>query len=349
MVLRSPSMPIHQRSFPRSIIMNNPAVERFLLQAISRVRSGVPIGFHLLLPVSIGYVSRNIPGVIVTEALNQVRTAIANRLSFRWLLLDPVQSCRLAMVEESFVPFDTNVDAHFGRLTQALEALRVDGIVTRNDRLVRAVAVVAEAFGFPTSPAAAFETATNKYATRLSEIERGLCVSGPSDLQEKLHPSNGNEPIRLQYPLVVKPCEGDRSHYLSKDGEILFCEVSDDFPSDADSPGATIADTFQETAFAHPSRLTSSEQDLLRQALLGRILHMGFRSGVFHVEARVRYSVMKYVEENGTLDLHYNMTRDEKQGPKPRTLVSNPNSSSQFRKSSLVSSASTFSVVSLCS
>ncbi|KAA8642567.1 uncharacterized protein ATNIH1004_011512 [Aspergillus tanneri] len=122
MVLRSPSMPIHQRSFPRSIIMNNPAVERFLLQAISRVRSGVPIGFHLLLPVSIGYVvrhhrasyaglrlgtggaigiiqSRNIPGVIVTEALNQVRTAIANRLSFRWLLLDPVQSCRLAMVE----------------------------------------------------------------------------------------------------------------------------------------------------------------------------------------------------------------------------------------------------------
>ncbi|KAA8642568.1 uncharacterized protein ATNIH1004_011513 [Aspergillus tanneri] len=121
-----------------------------------------------------------------------------------------------------------------------------------------------------------------------------------------------------QKPLPVQGIHRDAEFKaVEKDGEILFCEVSDDFPSDADSPGATIADTFQETAFAHPSRLTSSEQDLLRQALLGRILHMGFRSGVFHVEARVRYSVMKYVEENGTLDLHYNMTRDEKQGPKP--------------------------------
>ncbi|KAB8068855.1 hypothetical protein BDV29DRAFT_162014 [Aspergillus leporis] len=466
-VLRSTSVPIHQRSTPRSII-NNPALERFILQAIRHVKSGSLIGFQLILPASIGYMARsdiiefrmqgcdwvtaaaglrqprqkvspwtestnggdriclgkilagaigimqarNVPGVPVTEALNQVRMAIINRLSFRWLLPDPVQPRRLAMVEvrpdhkfieaihglgiqlivldqpghwlepddgpyahlrEAFVPFDTNVDARFGeRLTRALKALHVNGVVTRNDRLVTAVARVAEAFGFPTSPAAAFEKATNKYATRLSEIERGfsLCVSGPSDLQEKLHPSDGNEQIRLQYPLVVKPCEGDGSHCVSKvstetqlfqavqkvgrriirhegtvpvasdvliepyidgpevdvnfalwDGEILFYDVSDDFPSDADSPGATVADTFQETAFAHPSQLPPSEQGLLRRALLDHILNMGFRSGVFHVEARIRYSAMKYVEDNGIVDLQYDVTRDKKQEPKPSVFL----------------------------
>jgi hypothetical protein len=71
-----------------------------------------------------------------------------------------------AHLREAFVPFDANVDAHFGdRLTRALEALRVDGVITRNNRVVTAVAGVAEAFGLPTSPAAAVGKTTNKYAT----------------------------------------------------------------------------------------------------------------------------------------------------------------------------------------
>lgn len=467
MVLRNPSAPIHEQSIPGPIVMNNPALERFIVQAASHAEYGVPLGFQLLLPVYVGHVARSdiiefrmqgcdwvaavaglmqprqkvlpwtqgtnggdiclekvltgaigviqardVPGVDVTEALNQVRRAVIERLSFRWILPNPVPPRRLAMVEvrqdyksvgaisglgiqlivldrpghwlelddgpyahlrEAFVPFDTNVDASFAdRLMRALEPLRVDGVVTRNDRLVTAVAGVAETLGLPTSPAAAFEKATNKYATRLSEIDRGfaLCVSGPSELREKLHPSDGNQPVNLQYPLVVKPCEGDGSHCVSKvftetelfqavekvgrriirhergvpvpsdvliepyvdgpevdvnfvlwDGEILFSEVSDDFPSDADSPGATSSDTFQETAFVHPSRLPPSEQDLLRQALLDRILHMGFRSGVFHVEARVRNSAMKYARENGIVDLRYDATSDEQRQPKPSVFL----------------------------
>ncbi|GFF59718.1 predicted protein [Aspergillus udagawae] len=176
-------------------------------------------------------------------------------------------------------------DASFAdRLTRALKALRVDGVVTRNDMLVTAVARVVE-----------ISNGTQQHLRR-PRIR-------PSDLQEKLHPSDGNKPLRLQYPLVVKPCEGNRSHCVSKhegtvlvasdvlikpyidgsevavnfvlwNGEILFCEVSDDFPSNADSPGATSSDTFQETAFVHPSRLAPSEQNLLRKALLDRILHI---------------------------------------------------------------------------
>ncbi|KAL5361378.1 hypothetical protein BJX96DRAFT_185268 [Aspergillus floccosus] len=422
-------------------------VKWFMLQAISRAKCDIPLGFQLLLSVSVGYVARSdiiesrmqgchwvaaaaglmqprqkvlpwtqetnggdkfslgkvLTGAIAVIQARDVRRAIIDRLSFRWLLPNPVPPRRLAMVEvrqdyksieaiyglgiqlivldrpghwlepdngpyahlrEAFVPFDTNVDASFAdRLTRILEPLRVDGVVTRNDRLVTAVAGVVETLGLPTSPAAAFEKATNKYATRLSEIDRGfaLCVSGPSDLQEKLHPSDGNQLAHLQYPLVVKPCEGDGSHCVSKavekvgrriirheggvpvpsdvliepyidgpevdvnfvlwDGGILFSEVSDDFPSDADSPGATSSDTFQETAFVHPSRLPPSEQNLLRQALLDRILHMGFRSGVFHVEARVRNSAMKYAQENGIVDLQYNATRDDQRQPKPSVFL----------------------------
>ncbi|KAB8068094.1 hypothetical protein BDV29DRAFT_162709 [Aspergillus leporis] len=173
--------------------------------------------------------ARNVPGVSVREALNQVRMAIGNRLSFRRLLLEPVQPRRLAMVEvrpdhksietiydlgiqlivldqpghwlepddgpyahlrEALVPFDTNIYAHFGdRLTRTLEALRADGVITRNDRMVTAVAGVAQAFGFSTSPAAAFEkprismprdyprsSAASPYAFRGPQISKRSCA-----------------------------------------------------------------------------------------------------------------------------------------------------------------------------
>ncbi|GFF95086.1 carnosine synthase 1 [Aspergillus udagawae] len=171
---------------------------------------------------------------------------------------------------------------------------------------------------------------------QLSKIKGSftLYISGPSDLQEKFTPirwkqatsppvSAGGETMRGQRkPLchegtvlvasdvLIKPyIDGSEVavNFVLWNGEILFCEVSDDFPSNADSPGATSSDTFQETAFVHPSRLAPSEQNLLRKALLDRILHM--------------YSAMKYVEENGILDLQYNVTRDEQQRPKPSVFL----------------------------
>ncbi|KAM3539825.1 hypothetical protein ARSEF1564_007266 [Beauveria bassiana] len=89
------------------------------------------------------------------------------------------------------------------------------------------------------------------------------------------------------------------------DGELLFCEISDDFPSLADREGATAADDFQETMFVFPSKLPREEQDLLTTYLHQSILDLGFFSGVFHVEARVRDSSMHYVDrpDDGTVDL----------------------------------------------
>jgi hypothetical protein len=56
--------------------------------------------------------ARNVPGVPVREALNQVRMAIGNRLSFRRLLLEHVQPRRLAMVD--FRPDHKSIEAIYG-------------------------------------------------------------------------------------------------------------------------------------------------------------------------------------------------------------------------------------------
>ncbi|KAK2028128.1 hypothetical protein LX32DRAFT_409070 [Colletotrichum zoysiae] len=98
---------------------------------------------------------------------------------------------------------------------------------------------------------------------------------------------------------LVEPYEGGPEvdvNLVLCDGELLFCEISDDFPSAADRDGATMADDFQETMFLYPSKLPQAEQEALRVELHKAVLQLGFTSGVFHVEARVRNSSMRYAE-----------------------------------------------------
>jgi hypothetical protein len=84
--------------------------------------------------------------------------------------------------------------------------------------------------------------------------------------------------VPVAFNILIKSCINKLKidmNFVLWDGEILFCDVSVDFPSDVDSPGVTITDIFQQTAFAHPSRLPPSEQDLLRQVLVDHILNKG--------------------------------------------------------------------------
>ncbi len=87
------------------------------------------------------------------------------------------------------------------------------------------------------------------------------------------------------------------------DGELLFFEISDDFPCLADGTDATIADNFTETLMFLPSRLDADEIEMLRSSLHRSLLQLGFRSGVYHMEARVQNSSMSYKETDGILDL----------------------------------------------
>jgi biotin carboxylase len=87
------------------------------------------------------------------------------------------------------------------------------------------------------------------------------------------------------------------------DGEVISCEISDDFPCDGDAEDANIDAGFQETKVVMPSALPEGERTALRNSLHRSILRQGFRSGVFHCEARVRYSRVQYSIKEGIIDL----------------------------------------------
>lgn len=90
------------------------------------------------------------------------------------------------------------------------------------------------------------------------------------------------------------------------DGEILFCEIEDEFPTSADLPGATAWANFEETKEVIPSALPATEQAAIRERVLDSILRQGFRSGIFHCEARVVNSRVGYSlseEDDGIVDL----------------------------------------------
>ncbi|KAM5446300.1 hypothetical protein MaudCBS49596_006709 [Microsporum audouinii] len=93
------------------------------------------------------------------------------------------------------------------------------------------------------------------------------------------------------------------ANFVLLDGEVLFCEISDELPCQADAMDATYSDNFAETIMLLPSRLDPKETRLIQSSLHQSLLKLGFRSGVFHVEARVQNSSMRYKETDGILDL----------------------------------------------
>ncbi|KAK3906179.1 hypothetical protein C8A05DRAFT_12060 [Staphylotrichum tortipilum] len=147
-------------------------------------------------------------------------------------------------------------------------------------------------------------------------------------------PNNTQPAFNAPFPLIVKPTKGWSSECVSKvsnptdlavavrkatsrhgsaaviepffdgpeidanfillDGEILFFEVADEPPCRADADGASVHDTFSPEALTLPSALPEREQEVVRETLGGLLVKAGFRTGVFHVEARVVGSGCEY-------------------------------------------------------
>ncbi|KAL0933682.1 ATP-grasp superfamily protein [Colletotrichum truncatum] len=82
------------------------------------------------------------------------------------------------------------------------------------------------------------------------------------------------------------------ANFIVLNGDVLFCDVTDDFPCSADLPETegTKAANFMETLMDVPSALPDEEKVMMRNSLAGSIARLGFQSGVFHCEARVRDS-----------------------------------------------------------
>ena len=247
---------------------------------------------------------------------------------------------------EVFIPIDRNPDEGLcGRIVAALENYHkpVDGLVSFFDPLLSSVAAAAVRLGLPTAPVAAYEIATDKHKTgefdghnayRISSLEEALSITGSEEsllsypLIMKPCSGWGSEGVfraetetdlvqavksidfeRHGSSVVIESyCEGPEVdvNFVLCDGEILFFEVSDDFPKDADRSASTQGhlQTFIEVANILPSGLPDEEIETLKKSLHQSLLRLGFESGFFHLEARVQGSRMKYASgEKGLFDL----------------------------------------------
>lgn len=87
------------------------------------------------------------------------------------------------------------------------------------------------------------------------------------------------------------------------DGEVVYFDIEDDFPTRGDGADAGMNDNFQETQVLLPSVLPEDEVQLLCQSLHRSIRRQGFTSGVFHCEARIRHSTVFYTDRDSILDV----------------------------------------------
>ncbi|KAH7386045.1 hypothetical protein BKA66DRAFT_415761, partial [Pyrenochaeta sp. MPI-SDFR-AT-0127] len=274
-----------------------------------------------------------------------------------------------AHYREAFIPI--SVDGDDGLTQRVVDAVksyphRVDGIVTISDVRLPFVARACEILELPTSPSAAYFIAGDKGATReleneVAQTKDGFVVNNAADFDEAL----AKEGSSLQFPLIVKPCNGWNSDCVTKvrnldelyaavhrasarhalspnsntkvvvepyidgpeidanfiilDGEVLFCDISDDFPCTGDhSDGEVNTKTanFMETLMDVPTNLPVDEQEVIRNSLTRSISRIGFQSGIFHCEARVRNSRAYYQQGvSGIVDLHVADSAETKSPP----------------------------------
>lgn len=110
--------------------------------------------------------------------------------------------------------------------------------------------------------------------------------------------------------VVIEPyIEGPEvdANIVLLDGQIVYFDIEDDFPSRGDAENAGIDANFQETQVLLPSMLPKDEVQLLCESLHQSIRRQGFTSGVFHCEARIRHSAMYYADQDGILDMRKKM------------------------------------------
>jgi len=88
------------------------------------------------------------------------------------------------------------------------------------------------------------------------------------------------------------------------DGEVVFWEVADEPPCEADAADATTDATFSPVGLTMPSSLPHFELNSAWQEMAKILNKMGFKDGIFHVEARMVNTCCEYREvQPGIVDL----------------------------------------------
>ncbi|KJX94739.1 hypothetical protein TI39_contig4160g00003 [Zymoseptoria brevis] len=251
-----------------------------------------------------------------------------------------ISSPDMQHLHDGFVPIDMTPDKDFySRIVTAIrEYGPVDGIVAIASYCLPPVAKAASILGLPGMPSDAVALSVDKYETRVLDGDAGpvALVQDVADLQRRI----AENKLVPQYPMIVKPVTGTGSAHVYRanteaqmleatkkacvsgkkiiveayicgpeldvnfvllDGEILFFEMNDDFPSPGD--GQTDNGDFWETTTVQPSILPANEYAVVRSHLHRLLLKLGLTTGVYHLEGRVQNSSMSYVEIDGEIDL----------------------------------------------
>ncbi|KAF4998417.1 hypothetical protein FDECE_11791 [Fusarium decemcellulare] len=117
---------------------------------------------------------------------------------------------------------------------------------------------------------------------------------------------HGVGPLQKPSFMIERYADGPEydATFVLRDGEVLFLDVVDDFPSSADLPGAASEGDFMETENLAPTALPEKEVDIIRDSIRRSILRLGFTSGVFNCEGRIVNSSMRYsLVDQGVGDL----------------------------------------------
>ncbi|RSL81590.1 hypothetical protein CEP51_005730 [Fusarium floridanum] len=254
---------------------------------------------------------------------------------------------------DDYIAIDMTPDEEFHvRIAEAVKAYgHVDGICGIATYSLPPVAKASTLLGLPTELPESIAMANDKHQTRLLDQDPVLSamVGSVSDLKELIK----NKSFVPEYPLIVKPTFGTGSAHVHKvddeaalleavrritevakrkalietyvegpeldanfvlvDGEILFFEMNDDFPTAGDE--GDIDSDFWETINAFPTVLPPDEFVLLRDEMHRLLLAMGLKTGVFHLEAKVQNSCWEYRVKDGVYDL-YPKEGSAKSGPK---------------------------------
>ncbi|OAA56799.1 ATP-grasp fold domain containing protein [Cordyceps fumosorosea ARSEF 2679] len=116
------------------------------------------------------------------------------------------------------------------------------------------------------------------------------------------------------------------ANFVLMDGELVWGEINDDFPSHAEisrndvrgydkrispsvlpsqvsAPTSALPHSFAELSTIMPSILPEQEIALLKSQLTETLFALGFKNGVFHLEARVQNSKMEYAMTSSGMEL----------------------------------------------
>ncbi|ORY70906.1 ATP-grasp domain-containing protein, partial [Pseudomassariella vexata] len=209
----------------------------------------------------------------------------------------------------------------------------IDGIFALSDTLLIPVAEAATQLGLWTSGPEPYRISTNKFLTRqlldptsgeyfsvnsLEELEMRLTCNDPVSFPVVCKPFCGigsegvyraDNPTQLRH--AVSQCIASKNHescliepyvdgpevdcnLVFMDGHLLYSEVVDYFPCDADVAEDATDKLFAETEAVVPCQLPVEEQKAIVETVSKAVILQGFDTGVFHCEARVRNSFMTY-------------------------------------------------------